>query len=217
VQLPGPSKVIGKTRCGAPIAAPFDKEAWARDTSVQGTYTVDGALFGGQVKLDKVVVTKQKSPVASGRIALSHFDLGPIGKLLVTDADVDPLTGVTPSAIGGEVTGDVVVDRISADDIAHAKARFIPAALRVTRGGQALSLRTSPSSAPGVAIGPPIVITLADDDLTLPPVTFDLAAPNGFKGAFGARSRRSRAAPSSRSTPSSPPSISGSWSASSRV
>ncbi len=182
--LPSKAKVIGKTTCGAPISAPFDKDAWGKDTSVQGSYTVDGALFGGQVKLEKVVVTKAKSPVVTGRIALERFDLGPLGKLLVTDAEADPSNDVAATALGGELTGEVVIDRIAADDIAHAKGHFTPRAMRITRGGQALSLRTSPSSAPGAPLGPPIVIVLEGDDLTLPPVTFDLAAPNGFKGAF---------------------------------
>lgn len=187
-QLPSKAKVIGKTPCGAPISAPFDKDAWARDTSVQGNYTVDGALFGGQVKLEKVVVTRQKSPVATGRIELSRFDLGPIGKLLVTEeADTDPNAPAVTQPLGGELTGEVVIERIAADDVAHAKARFTPRAMRVTRGGQTVSLRTSPSSAPGAVVGPPIVISLADDAVRIPPMTFDLQAPNGFKGAFAVK------------------------------
>ena len=188
VQYPTKAKVVGKTKCGAPLYGAFDKDAWLKDTAVQGTYTVDGALFGGQVKLEKVVVTKQKNPVASGKIELARFDLGPIGKLLVEGADNDQQNGGVPqAALGGELTGEIVVDRIASDDIAHAKARFTPRTMRVTRGGQTLSLRTSPSSAPGAPLGPPIVISLADDNLSIPPVTFDLAAPNGFKGAFAVK------------------------------
>jgi len=139
------------------------------------------------VKLQNVVITKQKAPVLSGRIDLARFDLGPIGKLLVSDAEADPANGPASAMLGGEITGELVVDRIATDDILHAKGHFTPRAMRVTRGGQALSLRTSPSSAPGVPLGPPIVIALADDDLSIPPITFDLAAPNGFKGAFAVK------------------------------
>ena len=190
-QLPSKSKVIGKTLCGAPIREAFDKEAWAKDTSVQGTYAIDGALFGGQVKLEKVVVTQQKSPVVTGGVVLSRFDLGPVGKLLIpeTTADAELAGNGAPLAapLGGELTGEIVIDRIATDDIAHAKGQFTPRAMRVSRGGQTVSLRTSPSSAPGAAVGPPIVISLADDTLRIPPVTFDLAAPNGFKGAFAVK------------------------------
>jgi translocation and assembly module TamB len=188
-QLASKPRVVGKTACGASISAPFDKEAWVRDTSVQGNYTLDGALFGGQVKVEKLVVTRQKSPVASGHIQLAGFDLGPIGKLLVPESggDADPNGGAAAPPLGGEISGDIVIDRVATDDIAHAKGRFTPSAIRVARGGQTLSLRTSPTSAPGVAIGPPIVIVLSDDTVQLPPVTFDLAAPNGFKGAFAVK------------------------------
>ena len=185
-QLPSKAKVIGKTLCGAPIYQPFDKEAYLRDTSLQGNFTIDGALFGGQVKVDKLVVTRQKSPVISGRIGLARFDLGPIGKLLGTadGPEVDAGNVAASPLLGGELTGDIDIERVATDDIAHAKGRFTPRAMRVSRGTQTLSLRTSPSSAPGAPIGPPIVIALADDAVQLPPVTFDLSAPNGFKGAF---------------------------------
>jgi len=190
---PARSKVIGKTPCGAPISEPFDKEEWLRDTSVQGFYAIDGSLFGGQVRLDNFFVTRQKSPVASGHLELAKFDLGPIGKLFVPEEhNPDPNAEVVSEAIGGELTGDVVVERVAVDDISHAKARFSPRALRVSRGGQTLSLRTSPSSAPGVVVGPPIVIALADDAVRLPPVTFDLQTPNGFKGAFAVRGEVSK-------------------------
>jgi translocation and assembly module TamB len=187
-QVPSKPKIIGKTPCGAPISQPFDKEAWLKDTSVQGNYTIDGALFGGQVKIQELVVTRQKSPVAHGRIELARFDLGPIGKLLSADknGEPDPNAGVA-IPLGGELTGEIVIDRIATDDIAHAKGHFTPRAMRLSRAGQTLSLRTSPSSAPGAVVGPPIVISLADDTVQLPPVTFDLAAPNGFKGAFAVK------------------------------
>ena len=185
-QLPSKAKTIGKTFCGAPIGAPFDKEAYLKDTSVQGNFTIDGALFGGQVKVEKLVVTRQKSPVISGKIGFSRFDLGPLGKLLVSDdqSEIDAGTVAASPALGGEITGDLEIDRIATDDIAHAKGRFTPRTMRISRGTQMLSLRTSPSSAPGAPLGPPIVISLADDAVQLPPVTFDLQAPNGFKGAF---------------------------------
>ncbi|MBX3186069.1 MAG: translocation/assembly module TamB domain-containing protein [Labilithrix sp.] len=180
-QDPKPPKVIGKTPCGAPVTALFDKDAYLRDASVQGAFKIDGALFGGQVKLDNVVVTRQKSPVATGTIGLERFDLGPVGRILVPPDETEP-AGTTP--VGGELTGDIHLDRVATDDIARAKVKLVPRAMRVTRAGQTLSLRRSPSSAPNAPQSPPPIITLADDEVKLPPITFDLQAPNGFKGAF---------------------------------
>ena len=184
------TKVIGKTACGAPISAPFDKEAYLRDTSVQGEYRVDGSLFGGQVNVDNLVVTRQKAPVITGHVDLARFDLGPVGKILFPPDETLPSTS---PPLGGEISGDVVLERVATDDLAHAKGRFTPRGIRVTRGNQRLELRTTPfattpgSQAPIASLMPPIVIALADDEVTIPPVTFDLAAPNGFKGAFSAQ------------------------------
>ncbi len=186
-QIPKKTRVVGKTRCGAPIAEAFDKEAWLRDVSVQGTYAVDGSLFGGQVKLDHVAVTRQKSPVATGVIALTHFDLGPLAKLFASP-DTERITSDSaPDAVGGELTGELVLERVAAGDLAHAKASFTPRSMRVSRGGQSVSLRTSPSSAVGAVLGSLGVLALADDALQIPPMTFDLQAPNGFRGAFAVK------------------------------
>jgi translocation and assembly module TamB len=168
-QKPPADKPIGKTPCGAPIPAKFDKEAYLKDTSPQGEYRVSGALFGNQIRLEDVVVTRQKSPVVTGKATLDRFDLGPIGRILT--ASDDPT--VAPSApLGGEISGEIVVERIATNDLAHAKARFAPKTLVVHRGGQRIALHETGN-----------VLTLQDDTLTIPKVSFDLSAPNGLKGA----------------------------------
>jgi translocation and assembly module TamB len=175
-QTPQPPKVIGKTPCGAPITAAFDKDVYLREQekTVQGAWTVDGKLFGGQVKLEDVKVTRQKFPVATGKVSLDKLDLAPIGKIIVAQEEPDPTT-----ALGGVVSGEIDLERIATNDLGHAKVRFTPAELRVTRGGQKLEWRPDPQSQ--------VVFALADDEVKIPAVTFDLAAPNGFKGAFGVR------------------------------
>jgi translocation and assembly module TamB len=174
-QNPGTAPPVGKTPCGAPIGAPFNKEAYLKDTSSQGEYKVSGALFGGQIRLDDVAITRQKAPVITGKVALDRFDLGPLGKILTTANSDDPTAaGGTPTTLGGEISGDLVLEKIATSDLAHAKARFAPKTLRVNRGGQRIELRESQTA----------VLTLANDTVTIPRVTFDLAAPNGLKGAF---------------------------------
>ncbi|MBX3205422.1 MAG: translocation/assembly module TamB domain-containing protein [Labilithrix sp.] len=169
-QKPSTDKPVGKTPCGAPIAAPFNKDAYLKDTSSQGEYRVSGALFGGQVRLDDVVATRQKAPVITGKVTLDRFDLGPIGKILT--ASDDP-TAPPSTPLGGELTGEIALDRIATSDLAHSKVRFAPKTLRVNRGGQKIELRDKD-----------VVFTLADDAITFPKVTFDLATPNGLKGSF---------------------------------
>lgn len=169
-QKPKVVKSIGKTACGAPIEAPFDKDQYLKDTSLQGEYRIDGTLFGEQLRLDDIVVTRQKTPVIRGKVALERFDLGPIGKLLTANDDPN---AVPPIPIGGEITGELSLDDVATADLGHARVRFAPKTLRVDRGGQKIELR-----------GTQTVFALADDVLSIPSVTFDLSAPNGLKGSF---------------------------------
>ncbi len=167
-----PQKVIGKSPCGLPVTAPFDKEAYLRDASLQGEYRVSGALFGGQVKLEDIVLTRQKAPVLTGRVRLAGFDLGPVGRMLVSGEGGGD--GTMP--LGGEISGDLVLDRIPVTDLSRAKATFSPKTMRVTRGGQRIELRPETS-----------VVTFANGDVTLPQMTFDLAVAGGLKGAVTIR------------------------------
>jgi len=174
---PEPPKIVGKTACGGPVTAPFDKEAYMYDTSVQGAIAVSGALFGGQVNLDGLTMTRQKAPVIAGRVEMVRFDLGPVGRAFATVANVatdqSDEPGAAESPFGGEVSGDLVLERIATSDLAHAKAVFTPKEIRVTRGGEQLELRSQLGA-----------LSLTGDVLTVPALTFEITAPNGLKGAF---------------------------------
>ncbi len=163
-------KPIGKTACGAPIGAAFDKSAYLKDTSSQGDYKLSGSLFGGQVQVKDLVASRQKAPIVTGKIALEKFDLTPLGKILGASADPD---GPAAVPTGGVISGELTLDRIATDDLAHAKVRFAPTAMRVDRAGQRVELRDKTA-----------VFTLANDTVTIPKVTFDIAAQNGLKGSI---------------------------------
>lgn len=177
-QKPPAPRVIGRTPCGAPVTAPFDKDAYVRELAagVQGDWRVDGKLFGGQVRLDDVRVTRQKWPVATGKIALDGLDLAPIGRLSTSTDEAPPEPG--SAALGGLVTGDIVLERIATSELARAKATFTPRAMKLTRGGQRLEWR--PPATPA-----PVTLALADDEVKTPPLIFDVAAGAGFSGAVG--------------------------------
>jgi translocation and assembly module TamB len=175
-QKPQPRKAVGKTGCGAPIGAPFDRDAYLADTSEQGAYEVDGALFGKQVRLDHVVVTRQKSPVVTGHIELAKLDVAPIGAIMALRdlaARPDEAEGQPGAALGGEISGELVMDRVATDDLARARARFTPKTVRFTRGAQKIEMRPTQEA-----------LTVGGDELRVPPVTFDLVAANSLKGVF---------------------------------
>ncbi len=171
------AKPIGRTKCGAPMAAAFDKVAYLKDKSPQGEFVVDGALFDSQVKLQHVVVTRQDAPVITGLVTLDKLDLKPVAKLVTQDAAEGPV-------FGGELSGDLSLDRMVTNDIQNARARFGPRSLVVTRGEQRAVLRPTKG-----------VIDLAGDRVSLPTLVLDLSSRGGLEGTVkmgGAVNRVSR-------------------------
>jgi translocation and assembly module TamB len=167
-----PQHKIGVTHCGAPIYAGFDKEAYLKDTSSQGHYLADGDLLGGQVHLDHVSMSRQRAPLLSGRVGMNKLDVGDV--ITAMSAPTATVEGErAPERLDGELTGDLILDHVSTDDIGHSRARFMPAALWIARGGQKVVLRPTKEA-----------LVLDADVLTLPALTLDLEAPGGLKGAL---------------------------------
>ena len=122
-RFPQQKRVVGHTRCGAPIAPPFDRAAYLADTSSHGEWKVNGELLGDTVQLTDVVATRAKAPRVSGRVALRGLDLGPLARIFgehKTDAD-EAVAATSPTAVGGQLWGELVADDIPLDDPAHAR------------------------------------------------------------------------------------------------
>lgn len=169
-QVASSAKPLGKTQCGSPLVAAFDKEAYFRDTSSQGDFTLDGDLFGGQVHLDHVDITRQADAQVTGKVGLRKFDVGAVTRIItppVVEDDQPP-----PTATEGEISGDLTIERLKRSDLAHASLRFAPTSFSLARAGQTVALRTKSS-----------VVVLSDDKVSVPSLIFDLNAQNGFKGA----------------------------------
>ena len=164
-QLPAKTNVIGKTRCGAPLAGPFDKAAYIADTSSHGSYDVSGDLFGGQIHVDRLSASRAKQMEVTGALKVQKLPLDTIVKATgMTDGGLAKLTG--------ELTGDVTIDRIRQGDYSNASASFIPRALSIDNEGKKLVFKPT---------GLPIV--LAGNKVTLPPIELDLSSSNGVSGA----------------------------------
>ncbi|MGD0529784.1 MAG: translocation/assembly module TamB domain-containing protein, partial [Polyangiaceae bacterium] len=168
-------RTVGHTRCGAPIAPPFDRAAYLADTSSHGDWRVNGELLGGTVKLTDVVATRAKAPRVSGRVAFRGLDLGPLARIFgehKADAD-EAVAAASTTAVGGQLWGELVADDIPLDDPAHASVSFLLGPTVVSRGTQKLAVR--PPQKP---------ITIAADTLTVPPLAVTLDASDGFTGGF---------------------------------
>jgi translocation and assembly module TamB len=177
-------KTSGRTRCGAPVGAPFDKAAYLADTSSHGDWTVNADLLGGTMLLRDVVTTRARSPTISGRVSFRGLDLGALARATVVgkpEGD-EPVAAPTSSSIGGQLWGELIVDEISVEHPATSRARFFLGPTVVARGGQKLTLK--PPREP---------LTLANDAIDTPPLEVTLDTPDGFRGGFVLSGRVARA------------------------
>jgi translocation and assembly module TamB len=176
-----PTRVAGHTRCGGIIGPPFDPAAFLADASSHGEIDVDGDLAAGQVRLQKVAVTREPKPRITGTVAFHGLDLGAIRRAftpeeLRSEADLNAPEGAPKEDIDGNLSGTLWIDRARVGELEHAKIRFAPEALAVGRGTQRVVLRATKE-----------VLTLEEDRLGIPPLVLDLQAGKGLNGAVTLR------------------------------
>jgi translocation and assembly module TamB len=167
----------GRTRCGAPINPPFDKQAYLADEASHGDWTVDGDLLGASVHLSQVNVTRARFPHLTGRAILRGFDLSAAALLLApaqsTQAAEDAGLHGAMAKVGGALSGDLEIEDLPLSSPAQARLQFRFGPTVLSREGQTLTLK--PPEAP---------LVIADDVLTLPPLEATIDAAGGFRGGF---------------------------------
>ncbi|HQF21857.1 MAG TPA: translocation/assembly module TamB domain-containing protein [Polyangiaceae bacterium] len=160
-----PVRVIGRTRCGLPIGAPFDPVAYAKDAPL-GVFDVQGELFGGQVIVQDVQLTRQTRKVATGTIVARALDLGKIAQVL-------PTMAASTDVHKGVLSGSLEMRYLPLDDWRHADLSLVLAALEVQSNAGSVRLRQGT---------PPI--TLQQDDVIIPGILLDFHSPKGLSGTF---------------------------------
>jgi len=174
-RLPQQKQFVGRTRCGAPIGPPFDKAAYALDASPHGEWTVNGNVLGATARLHNIVITRAKSPHASGRISFRGVDLGALARIFAgtSQEEGDEPAAASSSQLGGQLWGELIADDIPLDRPATARVRYFLGPTVVSRGGQKLTLQP-----------PRDPVLLADDTLSIPSLQVTLDTPEGFKGGL---------------------------------
>ena len=182
-RMPQQKKMLGRTRCGAPIGPAFDPKAFLADTSSHGEWTLNGDLFGNTVLLHDVVLTRAKAAHASGRVSFRGLDLGAVAGILAPRRnDADDAASPATARIGGQLWAELIVDDLPFEAPAKARGRLVLGPTFVTRGTDKVTLSQ--------LLHP---IELADDALTLPPLEVTLetggegtggAVDSGFRGGF---------------------------------
>ncbi|HEX4339411.1 MAG TPA: translocation/assembly module TamB domain-containing protein [Polyangiaceae bacterium] len=127
-----PLKQIGKTACGRPLTAPFDQAVYDQDRS-DGLFHVSGQLFGGQVKLDDVRLTRQRSKTIRGDITAHGLDLGAL-------AELSPAVAMSERRLEGRLSGKVSLDELPLDRAGGSTVALELTEFRLGRGGVRVEL-----------------------------------------------------------------------------
>ncbi|XXX78859.1 translocation/assembly module TamB domain-containing protein [Sorangium sp. So ce134] len=161
-------KILGKTPiCGNPMGAPFDPAEFERDLP-DGSFVANGSLFGGQVALEGLRVTRQQRKIVDGKVRMDALDLGTLANLI-------PGVAFSTAAPKGTLTAALDIERLPLADPRQAALTLTVGAFKLEREGQGLHL-TAPS-------GP---IRLAGNALTVPELRLEAHTASRLSAAFTA-------------------------------
>jgi translocation and assembly module TamB len=163
------AKVLGHTRCGQPMTAPFDRAEFDRDAS-SGTFHVTGQLFNRQVSFDDFKITRQHHKITSGQVAFDKLDLSSLGSLKPSKQDSG-----SKQALAGFLSASLGIASFPLDS---------PERMRATLQLKGLDLHTDSGKLALKSVPP--ALSIGDDRLTLPPIDFEFSAGNGFRATVTA-------------------------------
>ncbi len=167
---PTPNERIGTTQCGHPITRSREPTGGDKDPP-SGQLRLNGQLAGGQIRLEDITVSRQRSAVVKGRLSLSGLDVGTV------------LGGIPGLAFSnqlpeGSLSAQIDIGRLQIDDLGATQAQMDLFDLEVRRGGRTVEL--DEASAP---------ITLENARLVVPRLEMELADKSGLKIGFAAEGR----------------------------
>ena len=158
-------KTIGTTKCGRPMPAEFNRKRYDRDEPA-GVFTASGSLFGGQVKLSELTVTRQRAKIVAGSAELSKLDLGVLTQL-------SPKLALDKQRPDGELSGLVTIEHLPLEKYEDAKITFDIADAAVRRGGLTARIAQSGKS-----------VRYDRGDLFLPALAVNVETQGGFQARF---------------------------------
>ncbi len=158
-------KTIGTTKCGRPMPSEFSRRQYDRD-EVQGVFTASGSLFGGQVKLSELTVTRQRAKIVAGSAELSKLDLGVFTQL-------SPALALDKQRPDGELSGLVTIEHLPLEKYEDAKVSFDIADAALRRGGLTARIAQSGKS-----------IRYDRGDVFVPALGVNVETQGGFRARF---------------------------------
>ena len=163
-----PQKVIGTTRCGKPIGAPFDRAEYDADQN-SGVFHASGELFGGQIAFDDLSLTRQRNKVVRGEIDFSGLDLGVL-------AELSPTLGDSETRLDGKLSGKLSLQEIWMKTPLQSRLSLSLSDWSINRKGYHVELASGSQ---------PIVFE--NGRFALPGIGFSATTPRGQRVTFDAQ------------------------------
>jgi translocation and assembly module TamB len=157
--------IIGKTHCGAPVETPFDRGEYEADAA-SGVFTVRGTLFGGQMAIADMHVTRQRNKIVRGKVTLKDLDLG-------AGAELVPALALSESTPEGRLSGTLDLMDVRTGDPLASHVRLALDALTLGRNGYGLKL--APGAQP---------VELESGAVRAPALAFIATTPSGHQATF---------------------------------
>ena len=157
--------VVGKTHCGAPVEAPFDRAEYEADRSA-GVFAVRGSLFGGELQVSDLTITRQSNKLVRGKVELRDLDLGAAAELV-------PALALSEARPAGRVSGALEVAELHTGDPLGSRVRLTLDELALSHNGY--SVRLVPGAEP---------ISLEAGTVKLPALAFTTTTPRGYQATF---------------------------------
>jgi len=163
-----PQKVVGTTRCGKPIGAPFDRAEFDADQN-SGVFHANGQLFGDQIAFHDLTITRQRASVVRGEIDFSSVDLGVLAELSATLGDSE-------TRLDGKLSGKLALHEFRMKAPLQSRLELSLSDLSVNRKGYHVELASG--SRP---------IVFEDGRFALPGIGFSATTPRGQRVTFDAQ------------------------------
>ena len=150
------------TGCQRPIPAAAPSEA---KNELLGTYHVDGRLFGNQIELQDLQLTRQDRPIAKGVVRFKNFRLGPL-------LELNRSVAIQKERPQGAISGEVELAGAPLDALAHSDITTHLEEFWLTWQGYRIELAPSEK------------YTLSNGRLGVPNTSLTLVTPLGHQTQF---------------------------------
>ncbi len=165
VPKPPQRQVVGHSKCGQPITAPFDRSVWGQDRA-DGVFHVDGQLFGNQIAFNDLTVTRQRKKIVRGDVSFKKLDIGAL-------AEISPTVALADTRPKGELTGKLHIDDMPLEHAADTRATATLSSMSLSRGG--FKVQLEPGARP---------LHIDGRRLQVPGLALAVKTPGGQHGVF---------------------------------